>query len=111
MDNVIGIAFIVVFAAQLVGTIAYLVNVGRLFRHLEEQHKAVHESIGSPLVFANNTPRNNLRFFGWIWNREYETVGSADTVALAKRVRWILLSLLCGFVLLIVLFLILNVKF
>ena len=111
MDNVIGIAVIVVFAAQLLGTIVYLVNVGRLLRRLEEQHKAVHESIGSPSLFANSTPRNNMRFFGWLWNREYESVESADTVALAKRVRGILLSLLCGFVLLIVLFLILNVRF
>lgn len=108
MENVIGIAFMTVATAQVVGTIAYLVQAGRLLRRLEGQHKAVHESIGSPLLLANNTPRNNILFLGWIWNREFETLGDADSIAMAKLVRTLLISLLFGLAVLIALLLLLS---
>ena len=87
MANIVSIAFIAVAAVLVLGTIAYLVNAGRLLRRLEERHKAVHESLGSPLLIMNNTPRNNVLFFRWIWGRDFQTLGDPDSVALARLVR------------------------
>jgi hypothetical protein len=104
MGNVIGVAFIAVAAIQVLGTIAYLVNVGRLLNRLEHRHKPVHESIGSPLLIMNNTSRNNLLFLRWIWNRDFRSLDDSESVALASFVRSLLVSMLCGFAVLIALF-------
>jgi hypothetical protein len=104
MGNIIGFVFIAIAAVQVLGTIAYLVNAGRLFRRLEHRHKLVHESMGSPLLIMNNTPRNNLLFFRWIWNRDFKTLDDPESMALASFVRSLLVWLLCGFAVLIALF-------
>jgi hypothetical protein len=104
MGNIVGIGFIAVAAVQVLGTIAYLINVGRLFRRLEQRHKLVHESMGSPLLIMNNTPRSNLLFFRWIWNRDFRTLDNPESITLANLVRSLLVGLLCGFALLIALF-------
>jgi hypothetical protein len=104
MQDTIGIAFITVAAAQVLGTLVYLLNAGRLFRRLEQRHKVVHESIGSPLLIMNNTPRNNRLFFRWIWNRDFQELGDPESVALASLVRSLLVWLLSGFAVLIALF-------
>ncbi len=111
MENVIPFAFITVAAASFIGTIVYLVNVGRLFRRLESQHATAHESIGSPSLILNNTPRNNLLFFRWIWNREFESLDNANTIALARFVRSLLVGLILGFLVLIALFLAVSFTF
>ena len=108
-NDAIGIAFITVFAAQGLGTIVYLVNVGRLFRRMKAQHMSVHESLGSPLLLANNTPRNNLLFLRWLWARGFESLGDADSVALAAMVRSLLVWLLYGFAAMATLFAIMMV--
>jgi len=109
MRNVIGIVFITVFAVQFLGTIVYLFNAARLFRRLEQQHKGVHEAIGSPLLFMNNTPRNNILFLRWIWNRDFRDLDDPKSLALASLVRSLLLSLFFGFAVLIALFVALSV--
>ena len=108
MENVISFAFITVAAVQVLVTILYLVNAGRLLRRLESQHSTVHETIGSPSLILNNTPRANLRFFRWIWNREFDSLDCATSIALSRLVRSLLMSLLVGFLVLIALFLALN---
>ena len=104
MGNFLGISFITLAAVQLLGTFAYLIQVARLLRRLEKRHKAVHESIGSPLLIMNNTPRNNILFFRWIWNRDFQSLQDPHSVALASVVRLLLVSLLCGFAVLIALY-------
>jgi hypothetical protein len=94
VENFISFAFIAVAAVQILGTIVYLVNAGRLFRRLESQHATVHESIGSPSLILHNTPRNNLLFFRWIWNREFESLDSPSSIALSRLVRSLLVGLL-----------------
>lgn len=108
-NDAIGTAFLIVFAAQGLGTIVYLVNVGRLFRRIETQHRSVHESLGSPLLFANNTPRNNVLFLRWLWAQGFESLRDADTVALAALVRSLFVWLLYGFATMATLFAILMV--
>jgi len=109
MGGVIAIVFISVAAAQFLGTIVYLVNTGLLWRRLETRYKAVHESIWSPLLIANNTPRNNGLFIRWLWNREFETLGDSASVALAGRVRSLYVWLMSGFVAMLALFALLAI--
>jgi hypothetical protein len=104
MSNFIGISFITLAAVQVLGTLAYLIQVSRLFRRLENRHKAVHESIGSPSLIMNNTPRNNILFLRWIWKREFQALEDSDSVALASLVRSLLIVLLSGFAVLIALY-------
>jgi hypothetical protein len=78
---------------------------------LETQHGAVHESIGSPSLILNNTPRNNVLFLRWIWNREFESLDDSKTLALSRLVRSLLVSLLVSFVVMIALFLVLSRRF
>jgi hypothetical protein len=104
MTSVVNIAFIAVAAALVIGTIAYWVNAGRLLRRLMERHKSVHESLGSPLLIMNNTPRNNVLFFRWIWSSDFEALEDSGSVKLANLVRSLLVWLLVGFAVLVVLF-------
>ena len=104
MGNVIGVTFIAVAAIQVLGTIAFLVNAGRLLQRLEDRHKLVHESMGSPSLIMNNTPRNNVLFLRWIWNRDFRTLDDPKSMALASFVRTLLVSLLFGLAVLIALF-------
>jgi hypothetical protein len=52
----------------------------------------------------NNTPRNSILFFRWIWSRAFQLLDDEETVALAGFVRSLLVSLLCGFAALIALY-------
>jgi hypothetical protein len=108
MDNPASIAFLALVAVQVLGTVVYLVFAGRLLRRLQVHHSAVHESIGSPQLIANNTPRNNWLFLRWLWSREFEALPDSDSVALARRVRVLLLWLLLGFGAIITMFLALG---
>ena len=109
MTSVVNIAFIAVAAALVIGTITYLVNAGRLLRRLMERHKPVHESLGSPLLIMNSTPRNNVLFFRWIWSRDFEALEDSGSVELASLVRSLLVWLLVGFAVLVVLFMAFSV--
>ena len=111
MENLIPFAFITVAAVLILGTIVYLVNAGRLFRRLESQHPAVHEAMGSPSLIQNNTPRNNVLFYRWMWNRDFESLGDSKTIALSRLVRSLLVAILAGFVVMIALFLVLRMRF
>jgi hypothetical protein len=111
VENLISFAFNTVAAVLILGIVVYLVNAGRLLRRLESQHPAVHESIGSPSLFLNNTPRNNVLFFRWIWNRRFESLNDSKSIALSRLVRSLLLGLLAGLVVMIALFLALSAQF
>ena len=111
MDNVVGILLIAVFAVQVIGTVVYLAQVGRLLRRLESKHQAVHESLGSPMVILNNRPRNNMLVLGWLWRREFESLDDAGTVELARSVRTMLLCLAAGFGIVLLLFVVLQASF
>jgi hypothetical protein len=111
MDNFIGIVFNAVFAVQFIGTVVYLIQVGRLLRRLESKHKAVHESLGSPLLILNNRPRNNMLVLCWLWRRDFESLDDAGTVALATGVRTMLLCLAVGFGIVLLLFFVLQAGF
>ena len=97
-------AFLALFALQVVGTLAYFVIVAKLLRRLRSDHPAVFESLGSPSLIANNTPKNSMLFLRWLWRRDYTDLGNPGTVSAASTVRIMLVALLFNLVALIVLF-------
>lgn len=87
------------FVLQFVGTVIYLSLVYRLFSRLSKNHAAVWRELGEPALITNNHLRNNLLFLGWLWREDYRQLsGAPEDVALAARVRALLLTLLLTFV-------------
>jgi hypothetical protein len=61
------------FAIMMVMVLVWLCFCVWTFRRLSTRHAAVYESLGSPSLFRNNTPKTNLQFFvflyGFRWRR------------------------------------------
>jgi hypothetical protein len=104
MTEIAALVLVVLFAAQVVGTVTYLFLVGRLFSRLENEHAIVHESLGSPSLFLNNSIQNNTRVLRWLWRREFEELGDPETVASASVVRTLLVALSVNFAALLLVF-------
>jgi hypothetical protein len=105
MTGIAAIVFAVVLVVQFVGTIGYLLLIASLFRRLKASHTTVWESLGSPSLIMNNSPRNNLRVLRWLWAKGYLDLGDSETVDLAGTVRTLLLALLGNFAILVLLIL------
>src|SRR6267154_241151 len=54
MSGIAAIVFMVLFAFQFLGTVAYLFLIARLFKRLKASHTPVWEALGSPSLFLNN---------------------------------------------------------
>ena len=80
MSNAAALFSAVLFSLVVVSVGVYLVLVVRLLTRLRDNHQALYESLGSPSLFANNSPRNNLRFLGWLYRRDYSDLSDAATV-------------------------------
>ena len=104
MPNVVPASIVILFAALVIGIVVYLIQMARLLGRLGKRHPQVYESLGSPSLLLNNTPRNNLLVLGWLWRSEFDSLGDADTISRCKAVRTLLVACLCGFIALIVLF-------
>lgn len=104
MTDIAALLLVVLFAVQVVGTVTYLLLIGRLFRKLEGKHVAVYESLGSPSLFLNNSIQNNVLVLRWLWRKEFEGLGDTATVASAKVVRALLLALSVSFAALLFVF-------
>jgi hypothetical protein len=100
---------IVLFVWLVIGTTVYLLLVARLFSRLREHCPAVYDSLGSPSLIFNNTPKNNMLFLRWLWGRDYDDLSDADTVRKARVIRLVLASLLGTFAALIVAFVVFGV--
>jgi len=107
--NIIGMAFIVLFVAQAFGTLAYLLLISRLMRRLEAERPDIHRALGGPQLLANNTPKNNFLVIGWLWRREYASIVDPSLATLAGNVRALFLSLVVGFVIMMLLFVALQI--
>ena len=104
MTELSSVALVALFAAQIVGTVTYLFLVGRLFGRLEKEHAVVHESLGSPSLFLNNSIQNNARFLRWLWRKEFEELDDPESVASARVVRTLLITLSVNFAALLLVF-------
>lgn len=104
MITAAAIAFVALLIVQGVGTIAYLVLASQLLTQLRTNCPAVYESLGSPSLFFNSTPKNNMLLLEWLWRRDFDDVEDADTVHKAAVVRFILIALLGNMAMLVVTF-------
>ncbi len=103
MTEVVPDWLVALFFAQAIGAVAYLIQTARLRGLLQQRHPQVWKSLGSPTLFFSNSPRNGMSVLDWLWRREYEGLGDAQTISLCKTVRLLLLACLCGFFALIAL--------
>ncbi len=108
MSGIAAIVFMVLFAFQFLGTVAYLFLIAGLFKRLKASHTPVWEALGSPSLFLNNNIRNNWLVLRWLWAKRYMDLQEADTIDLAGTVRAVLLTLLANLAVLIVLFLVID---
>jgi len=104
MAEIAPVSFVVLFVALAIGIVVYLIQLVRLLGLLRNRHLQVFESLGSPSLFFNNSPRNNMLVLGWLWRREFEGLGDAQTISQFKAVRFLLLACLSGFIALLVIF-------
>ena len=109
MPNVVPASIVILFAALVIGIVVYLIQMARLLGRLGERHPQVYESLGSPSLLFNNTPRNNLLVLGWLWRNEFEELGDPDTIGRCRAVRALLVACLSGFIALLVLFVALGI--
>ena len=74
------------------------------FRRLRLRHPEAYESIGSPSLFWNSSPKNNWLFLKFLYTSSWRTLADATLSRVARLMQvWTVLYIL-GFALLIVLF-------
>jgi hypothetical protein len=108
MSGIAPVAFMVLFAFQFLGTVAYLFLIASLFKRLKASHAPVWEALGSPSLFLNNNIRNNWLVLRWLWTKRYMDLQEPDTIDLAAAVRAVLFTLLANLAVLVVLFLVID---
>lgn len=50
----------------------WFVAVSKFFTYMASNHLAEYKEMGSPTLFANNTPRNNISFLRFILGNSYK---------------------------------------
>lgn len=111
MTLITGILFISLSAVQALGTAIYLVLITRLFSQLRAQHPDVYETLGRPSMILNNTIGNNVRVVRWLWRKDFLSLSDAHTVASARRIRTLLITLYANFAVLMLAFFVLQAGF
>jgi len=106
------IAFSFLIAAQLIGTVTYLVFLSRLLARLRAAHAELWESLGRPSLVRDSTMASQARLLGWLRRRGYANAGDPELQRLGAGVRTILISLIANFavVLLVIVALALRVR-
>jgi hypothetical protein len=104
MTESAAISFFVLFAIQAMGTVTYLLLIGRLFNRLKAEHAVVYESLGRPSLFLNNSIQNNMRVLRWLLRKEFEGLTDPVTTSSAKVVRLLLAVLSANFAALLAVF-------
>jgi hypothetical protein len=105
MSSSLAIVFIGIAGVLFVATIVYLILIARLLGLLRDRFPQLYESLGSPSLILNNTPKNNILLLGWLWRRDFSSL--SDTVAISRCsvVRGLLVWCLAGYAGLFALFL------
>jgi hypothetical protein len=73
-----------------------------LFRRLRLRHPSVFESLGSPSLFWNNSPRNNFRFLRFLVGSEPSQLQDQTLVRVCAFMRVFLAAYLVLFIVLLV---------
>jgi hypothetical protein len=87
MASIIAVMFLGCIALAVLCTVATQVSVTRMLGRIRREDPLVFESLGSPHVILNNTPRTNQRIYSFLKNREYENLRDQDLVRAAARTR------------------------
>jgi hypothetical protein len=72
-----------VWLAMAVVIAVYLVLCVVLFGYLKRNHTIAWEKLGSPSLFWNNSPRNNVLFLRFLLRRDYEKLNDATLTRMA----------------------------
>ena len=87
MSTALAVWFWTLVAAVLI----WFVLASRLNRMLRENHSDVYAALGSPSLFANNTPRNNWLSVKFLLSGSYRDLGDKQVTRLCEfmRVFWV----------------------
>ncbi len=105
MANHLPVLFVVLFALQGIGTIAYLILMARLFTYLKLNQPDTYTSLGCPSMVLNNNMRNGWLVLGWLWRTDFLDAQDPALTRRASAARTTLVSLLANFAFLIAIFL------
>lgn len=94
-----------VWLAMATVTVIYLILVAILFHYLKRVHTSLWNQLGSPLIFWNNSLRNNLLFLRFLLRRDYRTVADPKLTLLATVIFWLFCVCAALFAALFVIFL------
>ncbi len=80
MNELYFILFVVLFASVFL----WFFLVWRLFNILKEDHPEKFESMGSPTLFCNNSPRTSVKLMKFIFKRQYLELESSRVLKLGN---------------------------
>jgi hypothetical protein len=83
-------------ATLFVMALVWLSSVWWLFRRLRRYHSATYESVGSPTLFWNNSPRNNVLFMRFLFGLRWRQLPDP----LLVTVCWLMLAFFCVYMIL-----------
>jgi hypothetical protein len=96
--------FITAWAIMFVMVVVWFAVVTWLFRRLRNDHPATYESIGSPTLFWNNSPRNNWLFAKFLFGAQWKSLDDPALNIACHLMRAFLCVYLVGFVIFLVAF-------
>ncbi|HEV3298548.1 MAG TPA: hypothetical protein VG055_02865 [Planctomycetaceae bacterium] len=95
---------IAVWAILLVMVLIWFGAVTWLFRRLRNHHQATYESLGSPTLFWNNSPRNNWLFAKFLFGSQWKLLDDPVLNIVCPLMRAFLCVYLVAFLILLVAF-------
>ncbi len=84
--------FDVVFALLIAGLVLWFMLVSQYLSYLREKHSTTFKSIGSPHLFLNNTPRNNINFFKYVWSEQCNGTHDLQLIKMTRTLRFIFIG-------------------
>ena len=82
MIEIFALFLVPLIAAMFLMVPIWFVVVSRYFRFLRENHADLYREMGSPSLFANNTPSNNVSFLRYVCGSKY--LASEDSQLIKK---------------------------
>lgn len=71
MIEVFALLLVPLIVAMFIMVLIWFVMVSRYFRFLRENHAELYREMGSPSLFTNNTPSNNVSLLRYVCGRKY----------------------------------------
>ncbi len=71
MEGIAAMLFLVLFVGFSILTVVNLGKIHGFFKYLIENEPQAWKDIGESHLILNNTPRNNIKFFRFLYKNEY----------------------------------------